>query len=663
MSGEKQIAWLSTLSKADTALAGTKAADLGEMYNSKFPVPQAFTVTTEAFHSFLEQTKLKQKIKDTFNKIDENNTEDLQEKSKKIQNLIISAAMPTKLQSEILEAYDHFNVDLNEIQNAPGALAILKSAREPVFVSVRNSSTPEELSNTSFINIKGNPELLQKIKECFASVFTSESIHNQKKKGLTEIPEIAVIVQKMINSDKSGVVFSNNPKEEIIIKAVFGFGQGIDSKEINPDQYTLSKNFEILKEKITDKKLAIERTASGQTKTTTLDEEKSSKRVLKTHELKQLAEYASKLEEHYQSPQKIEFAIENNKIYILETQLITVSKEEIMQPPKELEEILPIIQTRIKIKTTIDAPDSTSKAVRTKASGIGLVKLEKLIAASGSHPLFYEQEKKLEDYKNIIKHGLEKIAHAFIGKPIWVRLSYMRSDKYQTLKGAPEIPEKNPSLGNHGIRFLLKHPEILKAELLACKELADQGHRLGIMLPQIISVEEIKQTKTIFNSLKITNIAFGVIIETPAASILIKDICETGIDFISFATDNLTQYTLATDKANKETESSYNETSWAILKQISRVTRECKKQGVETSIYGHATSNAEMIKFLIKQGIDSISVSPEYANEASKLIQQLEIDSQIEPIDNNEEIKKEIEERKQENEETAEEPKKEDIFN
>ncbi len=199
-------------------------------------------------------------------------------------------------------------------------------------------------------------------------------------------------------------------------------------------------------------------------------------------------------------------------------------------------------------------------------------------------------------------------------------------------------------LGDHGIRFSLKHPGIFKAELETMKELADKGHKFGVMFPQIISVEEVKQAKAIFNELQIENVEFGVMIETPAAAILIKDICEVGIDFISFGTNDLTQYTLAIDRGNEDVQDLYDEMNWAVLKQISRVIRECKKHGVESSICGQAGSKPEMAKFLVKCGIDSISVNADAAKEISELVQKIETDSQIEPIDNKEEIKETIEE-------------------
>ena len=749
MEKEKYIVWLSEVSKEDVKIAGGKGANLGEMFNSGFPVPQAFIITTKAFHYFLKQTNIEQQIKDIISKIDSDDTKALEEKSREIREMIINKEMPEDLKEEIIESYDNFNIDLKELENSPDALAIMKSAREPVFVSVRSSATAEDLGSASFagqqesfINIKGNEELIKAVKKVFASIFTARSIYYRKKKGFDQIVGIAVIVQKMVNSDKSGVIFSVNPithENNILIEAVFGQGEGIVSGKIKPDMYIVSKDLEILDQKIADKKIAIVRDASGITKTIHLTPEKSKQRVLQTHEIRQLAEYAIKLEEHYQCPQDIEFAIENDSIYILQTRPITTLKQKKQSQelqgqiltsglgaspgiasgvvkkilsmddlPKVKEgdvlvtkmtnpdmvvtmqkasaivtdeggitahaaivsremgipavvgtenatsvledgmevtvdgfngkvylgraqnkavEILPIeTTTKTKIKVLVDLPEFAERAAKANAEGIGLVRIEGIIASSKKHPLQYEKENTLDEYQKLLREGLEKIAEHFIGKPIWIRTSDIRTDEYSRLEGAPEI-ERNPMLGNHGIRFSLKHPEIFKAELKAIKQLSDKGYKIGIMFPQVISPKEVEEAKKIMGELGMLNkenIKIGVMIETPAASILIRDICETGIDFISFGTNDLTQYTLGVDRGNEEVQDIYDESSWAVKKQISRVIRECKKHGIETSICGQAGSNKEMVEFLVQQGIDSISVNPDVAREISEFVAELE---------------------------------------
>jgi len=679
--------------------------------------------------------------------IDVDDTAGLQKKSAEIKELIVSAGMPEDLEKDILESYDHFNVDLDGLKDSPGALAILKSAREPIFVSARSSATAEDLGDASFagqqesfINIKGNSELIEKVKRVFASIFTARSIFYRKKKGFDDLVGIAVIVQKMINAEKSGVMFSKHPvdgSDDILIESVFGQGEGIVSGRIKPDQHTLSREFDIKDEKIADKKLAVVRNSSGQTKTVELSPEVSTKKVLKTHELKQLADYAIKLEEHYDVPQDIEFSIEDNEIFILQTRPITtlgkkevsqeidgqilteglaaspgvasgvvkiiksmedlpkikkgdilvttmtnpdmvvtmekaagivtseggitahaaiVSREmgipavvgtqnalDVLQDGMEVTvdgfngkvfsgvaenksvEILPIVETKTKIKVMVDLPKFAERAAKTKAYGVGLVRLEGLIATSGKHPLFHEKNGTLDEYEKMLSDGLKEIAEKFVGKPIWVRSSDIRSDEYANLEGAPQEIEKNPMLGYHGIRFSLKHDGIFRAELRAVKTLCDLGHTFGVMFPQIISVEEVKAARKIFDEEKCSGkVAFGVMIETPAASILIKDIVAEGIDFISFGTNDLTQFTLAIDRGNEDVQYIYDEMNWAVLKQLSRVIRECKEHGVETSICGQAGSKPEMVKFLVKCGIDSISVNADVAKEISELVLGLE---------------------------------------
>ena len=326
------IVWLSSLNKGSGMVAGGKGANLGEMYNSGFPVPQAFVVTTKSYEHFLEKSGIRKKIDEMLSKIDVNNTKELTEKAEEIRSLMINTEMPEDLKTEILDSYDNFNVDLSAMKGSPNAMAIMKTAREPVFVSVRSSATAEDLSGASFagqqesfINVKGNEDLIEKVKRVFASTFTARAIFYRKKKGFDAHVGIAAIVQKMINSDKSGVMFSIDPvkQENVLIEAVFGQGEGIVSGKIKPDSYSVSNEFDVLEEKIADKKIAIVRDASGVTKVVKLNPEKSKQRVLQIHEIKQLAEYAMKLQEHYKKPQDIEFSIEGHEIFILQTRPIT----------------------------------------------------------------------------------------------------------------------------------------------------------------------------------------------------------------------------------------------------------------------------------------------------------------------------------------------------
>ena len=232
------------------------------------------------------------------------------------------------------------------------------------------------------------------------------------------------------------------------------------------------------------------------------------------------------------------------------------------------------------------------------------------------------KENKLNEYENLIFKGLRGIANYF--EEIWVRTSDIRSDEYHNLKGAPEEIEANPMLGMHGIRFSLKNPGLLKAELRALKRISEEGKTMGILLSQVISVRELKRVKEILKEINFENAKLGVMIETPAAVQIINDLCEEGIDFISFGTNDLTQYILAIDRGNEELQDLYDEMHPAILYQISYVIRVCKRNNVETSICGQAGSKKKMVKFLVEKGIDSISVNADVAKEIGDYIQELE---------------------------------------
>jgi len=179
-------------------------------------------------------------------------------------------------------------------------------------------------------------------------------------------------------------------------------------------------------------------------------------------------------------------------------------------------------------------------------------------------------------------------------------------------------------LGFHGIRYSLKNPPILNAELNALKRVSQKGVKIGVLLPQVILVEEVKEVKKRLREIGFNGALVGVMIETPAAVQIIKSLCEEGIDFISFGTNDLTQYMLAVDRGNEKVQHLYNEMHPAVLYQLSYVIRVCKKYNVETSICGQAGSKKEIVKYLVESGIDSISVNADVAKEISDYIAEIE---------------------------------------
>ncbi|MDD5012357.1 MAG: phosphoenolpyruvate synthase [Candidatus Nanoarchaeia archaeon] len=738
------VKWFSELNKNSGPVAGGKGANLGEMYNLKVNVPPGFVVTAQAYDYFIEKAGLREKMNEILGQIEYENTKELEDATKKIREMIIKADLPKGMQEEIFEAYEL--LDTNNLKNAKGVLEMLKNS-EPIFVAVRSSATAEDLADASFagqqetfLNVKGKTELITSIKKCFASLFTARATYYRHKKGYEKIKvSLSVVVQRMIDSEKSGVIFSKDPTnktDNIIIEAVFGLGEGIVSGRITPDKYILSSDLEILDKKISDKKVAITRDSGGGQKLVKLSEEKSNQQVLKEYEIKKFAEISLKLEEHYKKPQDIEFAVENGELYILQTRAVTTREKKIETEEIEGEvilsglgaspgigsgkvkvikdladlnkivegdilvtimtnpdmvvtmqksaaiitdeggltahaaivsremgipavvgtrdateklkdgdivtvdgssgqvykgkiaetkkkEILPVTtKTKTRIKLIVDLPTFAERASLTGIKHIGLTRIEGIIAESGKHPNYFLNKGKIEDYEEVIFKGLSGIAKFF--DEMWVRTSDIRSDEFQNLEGASAKVELNPMLGMHGIRYGIKNPKILKAELNAMKRVAASGKKVGIMMPQIISVEEVQKVKEILKEINFSTAKLGVMIETPAAVQIIKELCEEGIEFISFGTNDLTQYILAVDRGNEEVQHIYNEMHPAVLYQIEFVIRVCKRNNVETSICGQAGSRKDMVKFLVEKGIDSISVNADVAKEISDYVAEIE---------------------------------------
>ncbi|MEM2956451.1 MAG: phosphoenolpyruvate synthase [Candidatus Pacearchaeota archaeon] len=340
---ERNILWLNEIGKEDINIAGGKGANLAEMYNIGLPVPPAFIITANAFKKFIEDTGLKDRILNELKKIDIENTSYLEQKASEIQLMITRQKIPQHLEEEIIEAYNNMNVDSSILKAASSdVLNIIKTAREPIFVAVRSSATTEDLKTASFagqqetfLNIKGTAQLIEAVKKCWASLFTARAIYYRERRGFEhEKSLIAVIVQKMINSDKSGVTFTINPvtnnKDEIVIEAVFGLGEGIVSGAIAPDRYIVDKHTNKIKEKfVSFKPIYFTRSSSGNTVKSNLPMEKINEQVLENYEIIKLANYARDIEEHYGIPQDIEWAIEYGKIYIVQTRPVTTVEKEI----------------------------------------------------------------------------------------------------------------------------------------------------------------------------------------------------------------------------------------------------------------------------------------------------------------------------------------------
>ncbi|MEI6104995.1 MAG: phosphoenolpyruvate synthase [Methanothrix sp.] len=269
--------------------------------------------------------------------------------------------------------------------------------------------------------------------------------------------------------------------------------------------------------------------------------------------------------------------------------------------------------TATEIKVNVSEPDRAEAAAATMADGVGLLRIEHMILGQGKTPNWYIKNGKTEEYINELVKGIKVVADAFYPKPVWVRTLDAPTDEFRAMEGGEGEPhEHNPMLGWRGIRRDLTETDHFRLEIRAFKKLHEMGlTNVGIMLPMVQHVREFQKAKAIMvdEDLDLEKIDVGIMVETPGAALTIEDFIEDGIDFVSFGTNDLTQYTLAVDRNNENVAELYSELHPAILKLIEYVVERCNVAGVKTSICGQAGSYPEMAKRLVEIGITSISAN------------------------------------------------------
>ena len=325
----KYIYWLDELDKNSIPQAGGKGANLGEMYSAKFPVPNAFVVSADIYWDFINETKVKDHIESLLEGININDTAKLDDITGQIRKLILNAKVPAEIAKSIKEAYK-------------------KLDKEEVFTAVRSSATAEDLPDASFagqqdtyLNVKGGKEIVEAVKKCWASLFTARSTFYREKNNYPHMQvKIAVIVQKMVDSERAGVAFTRDPvsgEEKMVIEAGWGLGDFVVSGKINPDNYTVDANsLEILNKRLGNQEIMNTKDpVTGESITTDVPSNKRNIQIIGDNEIVVLAEILKKVHEHYKSPQDIEWAYDNGKFYVVQSRPVTTIGKKLDEEDKE----------------------------------------------------------------------------------------------------------------------------------------------------------------------------------------------------------------------------------------------------------------------------------------------------------------------------------------
>jgi pyruvate,water dikinase len=318
--GDQTIVWFNQVGKQDTAIAGGKGANLGEMVQFGIPVPDGFIVTAHAYESFIESTGVAEKVLDLLSSLDPADSRKLQETAEQAKQAILSVPIPANVEQAIRRAYRRLGGGL---------------------VAVRSSATAEDLPDASFagqqrtyLNVEGDDDVVAAVQGCWASLFEPRAIFYRFQHGFDHLKvNIAVPIQKMVQSEVSGVIFTLDPltndRGKIIIEAVFGLGEAIVGGEITPDFYVVDKStFKIIdrQHKRQEWQLVMNpQRGDGQEANikTPLPVFKQHAPKLADGDIVALAKRALNIEKHYQFPQDIEWAREGRNLFILQSRPVT----------------------------------------------------------------------------------------------------------------------------------------------------------------------------------------------------------------------------------------------------------------------------------------------------------------------------------------------------
>jgi pyruvate,water dikinase len=314
------IAWFGEIDRGDVSVAGGKGASLSDMARAGMPVPPGFVVCTGAFRQFLDESGLNAEIERALQALDIENNAQLERIAEKITQKIENTELSPQLHDMIVRAYQRLCDDY-------GGVAV---------VAVRSSAAAEDSQAASFagqqetyLNVFGDETVLRQVRACWSSFFKPRAIFYRGQKGSLKDTSIAVVVQRMVNPDKSGVMFTVDPvqrrRDHVMIEAAWGLGEAVVSGLVTPDNYVVSKTDGRLVSKFVSRKtVMITRQENGVGIChVELPPEKAQAQVLSVEEINRLAELGNLIEGHFGCPQDVEWAIEGDMIYVLQSRPVT----------------------------------------------------------------------------------------------------------------------------------------------------------------------------------------------------------------------------------------------------------------------------------------------------------------------------------------------------
>ena len=315
----------SQVGKDNIPQVGGKGANLGEMVGAGLPVPPGFCITAQAYQDFLTEAGLQEPINEILADMQPDDMQDVKTRSEQIRDLIKQSAIPAAIEQEITEAY----------------LELSKELEQPELpVAVRSSATAEDLPGASFagqqdtyLNIRGVPALLEHSRLCWASLWSHPAVTYRHEQGFKHDKVfLCIVVQAMIEAEVAGILFTANPvngdRDEALLNASWGLGEAVVSGLVTPDTITVRRSeSRILDYAIGSKEMAIHYADGGGILEIDTTEDQRTGQALSNQHVLELAEIGGNIEQHYGSPQDIEWALLGGKWYVLQSRPITTLRD------------------------------------------------------------------------------------------------------------------------------------------------------------------------------------------------------------------------------------------------------------------------------------------------------------------------------------------------
>ena len=742
-----EVLWFEDITEDDLNHVGGKGLNLGLMVKKDFPIPPGFVITADTYFKFIEEARIKSKIKQILTGIQIEKTQELQMAANKIKELILEEDLTDDLKNNFLKEFDR-----------------LKGESEELYVAVRSSATAEDLPKASFagqqdtyLGVDRN-NYLDAVKKCWASLFTARAIYYRENNNFDHMKVgIAVIVQKLVESEISGVAFTRHPStgnNELIIEAGFGLGEAVVSGSITPDSYEIDpENWSIKQKEISKQSFKIVREGNN-TREIEIPKNKRDKQKLSDNNIIELAKICKKIEKFYDKPQDLEWAY-SDKLFIVQSRPITTigskdnSKEEeisgnillkglaaspgigngpvkIIKDASELSKIkkenilvttmttpdmvpgmkrsagivtdeggmtshaaivsrelgVPCIVgtsdatevlndgdqitidgtqgiiyegtvselvekqkdekkrkdkgkgmviTGTKVYVNLSSPDAAEQVAKRNVDGVGLFRAEFIAAQVGFHPNKAIEQGRKGEWIDKISNGIKKVASAFNPRPVIYRTLDFKTNEYRALPGGKkyEPKENNPMIGYRGCFRNINDREVFEMELEAIKKVRNKFNlkNLFVMIPFVRSINELEKVVQIMkqNGLERNkDFQLWIMAEVPSTVLLIDEFLEY-VDGVSIGSNDLTQLILGVDRDNENLSELFDERDPAVLKGLKLIIDACNKKKKTVSICGQAPSvYEEVVIFLVKNGVTSVSVNPDTIETTREMIAKTE---------------------------------------